>query len=54
MDPYKSRAWLGFARLLLLLVFVVSVYLLGRSMVRHHFFHGGAQDYNNWHNGGTP
>jgi hypothetical protein len=23
--------------------------LLGRSMVRHHFFRG-AQDYNNWHN----
>jgi hypothetical protein len=54
MDPYKPRPWLGFVRFLLLVMFVVSVYWLGLSMVRHHFFRGGAQDYNNWHNGSTP
>jgi hypothetical protein len=54
MDPYEPRRWIGFARFLLLVLFLVSLYLLGQSMVRHHFFRGGAQDYNNWHNGGNP
>jgi len=53
MDPYKPRQWLGFARLLLLVAFLGLLYLLGRSMVRHHFFRG-AQDYNNWHNSDKP
>jgi hypothetical protein len=53
MDPYKSRPWLGVTRFLLLLVFLGALYLLGRDMVRHRFFRGGAQDYNNWHNGSS-
>jgi hypothetical protein len=42
-----QRPWLGFARFLLLMFFVVMLFLLGESMVRHHFFTGGAMDYHN-------
>jgi hypothetical protein len=37
--------WLGFGKVLLLLLFAVLLLWLGESMVQHRFFRGGAQDY---------
>ena len=37
--------WLGFGKLLMLVVFAVLLYWLGESMVQHHFFRGGALDH---------
>ena len=34
--------WIRFAWVMLL---IVALYLLGRGMVRHHFFTGGAMNY---------
>jgi fatty acid desaturase len=34
-------------RLAWVVVLTVALYLLGRGMVRHHFFSGGAMDYHN-------
>jgi hypothetical protein len=36
--------WVRFAWVVLL---TVAIYLLGQSMVHHHFFTGGAMDYHN-------
>jgi hypothetical protein len=43
--------WVGVARFLVLILFAVVLFLLGQSMVRHHFFTGGAMNYGN-HPGG--
>jgi hypothetical protein len=37
----EERAWLGFAKFLLLLMMTVMFLMLGQSMVQHHFFTGG-------------
>jgi hypothetical protein len=43
--PQGSRPpWFQLARFLLLAAFVVALYLLGQSMVRHRFFRGGRID----------
>jgi len=47
----QERRWVGFARFLALVLFAVLLFLLGQSMVRHHFFTGGAMNYGN-HPGG--
>jgi hypothetical protein len=47
----QGKLWVGFARLLLLILFAVLLFLLGETMVRHHFFTGGAMNYHN-HPGG--
>jgi len=46
-----EQAWVGFARFVLLILFVLVLFLLGQGMVRHHFFTGGALNYEN-HPGG--
>ena len=38
-------AWIGVGKFLLLAFFTVMLYLLGQSMVRHHFFSGGSLNY---------
>ena len=43
-DRTPGYWWMRFALVVLL---VVALYLLGRSMVRNHFFTGGAQNYDN-------
>jgi hypothetical protein len=46
-DPDKKNnqvsgsPWLGVARFVFLVLFVAMLFLLTRSMVRHHFFSGG-------------
>ena len=37
----QNSAWLGFAKIVWIVVFTVLVYFLVRSMVHHHFFSGG-------------
>lgn len=39
--------WIGVGKFLLLMLFVVLLFLLGQSMVTHHFFTGGAMNYSN-------
>jgi hypothetical protein len=41
----EGPGWLGFGKLLLLLLFAVLLLWLGESMVQHHFFRGGGLDY---------
>jgi hypothetical protein len=41
----KGPGWLGFSKFLLLMLLGVFAFWLGHSMVQHHFFRGGAQDY---------
>jgi hypothetical protein len=43
----QPGAWLGIAKFLGLLLMFVLFFLLAQSMVRHHFFTGGAQDNHN-------
>lgn len=33
--------WLGVAKVIIFVLFVITLYLLARSMVTHHFFSGG-------------
>ena len=40
----KNSPWLGLAKFLFIVVLAVTVFLLIRSMVRHHFFSGGQQN----------
>ena len=41
-DPGGSNSpWLGFVKFLLVVVLTLMLFLLGRSMQRHHFFDGG-------------
>lgn len=45
-DPkHGGTRWMGWGRFVFLVVFVVVLYLLAASMVRHHFFSGGALNY---------
>jgi hypothetical protein len=37
----QQPAWVGFTKFLLLLTMTGLFFLLGQSMVRHHFFTGG-------------
>ncbi len=37
----QNPRWLGLAKFLFLLILTVTVFLLIRSMVHHHFFSGG-------------
>ena len=37
----NQRPWLGFGKFVLLMLMVVMFFLLGQSMVQHHFFTGG-------------
>lgn len=39
--------WIGVVKLVLILVMAALLYLLGESMVHHHFFSGGALNYHN-------
>ena len=41
----ERPGWLELGKFLLLLLFAVLLFWLGESMVQHHFFRGGAQDY---------
>jgi hypothetical protein len=43
------RAWGELGRFLLLVSFVIAVFLLGRAMVRNHFFSGGALNHHQGH-----
>jgi hypothetical protein len=36
-----NARWLGFAKFLFIVFFVVILFLLGQSMVHHRFFEGG-------------
>jgi hypothetical protein len=45
--------WLVVARIVFVVALTVFLYLLGQSMVRHHFF-GGGRDYNNWRDERRP
>ena len=47
----QDTLWVGFVKFLLLVLFAIVLFLLGDSMVRHHFFTGGALNYHN-HPGG--
>jgi hypothetical protein len=47
----QGRWWVGFAKFLLLVLFATLLFVLGETMVRHHFFTGGAMNYHN-HPGG--
>jgi hypothetical protein len=40
-------SWLGFVKFLGLLLMITLFFMLARSMVQHHFFTGGAQNYHN-------
>jgi hypothetical protein len=45
-DPEEQNPpWLGFAKLLFIVILAVTVFLLAKSMVSHHFFSGGAQNH---------
>jgi len=37
----QNPRWLGFAKFLFIVFLTVTVFLLARSMLRHHFFSGG-------------
>lgn len=37
----ENPPWLGFAKFLFIVILTVTVFLLIRSMVHHHFFSGG-------------
>ena len=37
----RKSLWLGIAKFLLLAALVITLFLLGQSMVRHRFFRGG-------------
>jgi hypothetical protein len=41
----QNSPWLGFAKFLFIVVLAVTVLLLAKSMVRHRFFRGGAQNH---------
>jgi hypothetical protein len=42
VDPEdQNPPWLGFAKFLFIVILTVTVFLLIRSMVHHHFFSGG-------------
>lgn len=43
------RPWGELGRFLLLVCFVIGVFLLGRTMVRTHFFSGGALNHHQGH-----
>jgi hypothetical protein len=43
----EQRPWPGVAKFLGILLMATLFFLLGQSMVRHHFFTGGAMDYHN-------
>jgi uncharacterized membrane protein len=47
MRQKLDAVWPGFAKVFGLLVLITLFFLVGQSMVRHHFFSGGAQDYHN-------
>ena len=48
LDPEeRQRVWAGIAKFLALLLLVALFFMLARSMVEHHFFTGGAQNYHN-------
>ena len=38
----EAQSWLGWVKFLFLVLFTAILFLLGQSMVRHHFFAGGA------------
>ncbi len=40
----RNSLWLGIAKFLLLAALVITLLLLGQSMVRHRFFRGGRVD----------
>lgn len=40
----RQSPWVQFVRVLLLIAFVVTVFLIGSSMVHHRFFRGGRID----------
>jgi hypothetical protein len=40
----QNPPWLGFAKLLFIVILTLTAFLLTRSMVRHHFFSGGQQN----------
>jgi len=40
----QNPPWLGFAKFLFIVILTVTVFLLVRSMVGHHFFSGGQQN----------
>jgi hypothetical protein len=40
----QNSPWLGFAKFLFIVFLGVTVFLLAKSMVGHHFFSGGAQN----------
>jgi hypothetical protein len=48
-DPKEGSwgAWFGLVRFLGVVLFTALLFLLARSMVMHHFFTGGAQNYHN-------
>ena len=37
----QNPPWLGFAKFLFIVILTVTLFLLTRSMVHHHFFSGG-------------
>ena len=41
----QNLLWLGVAKFLFIVILAVTVFLLAKSMVRHRFFSGGAQDH---------
>lgn len=46
IDPGEQNPpWLGFAKFLFIVLLTVTIFLLTRSMLRHHFFSGGAQNH---------
>lgn len=38
-------AWLGLVKFLILVASMVFLFVMGQTMVRHHFFNGGALNY---------
>ena len=48
-EAEDMRAWGELRRFLLLVLFVIGVFLLGRAMVRNHFFSGGALNHHQGH-----
>jgi len=40
--------WLGIIKFAWIVLFTISLYLLGTAMVQHHYNRGG-QDNHNWH-----
>jgi hypothetical protein len=44
-EKQEPGVWLGLIKFMGLLLLTTLLFLLGQSMVRHHFFSGGAQNY---------